>query len=130
MKVTRFATMLAVVMAFLMAVGLQPASATVAVDEAEYAWSDGETGETGKGVATPAGDVSAQPPAQAASLRCWNPSISGRTFTVSCSGQAYRVFVDCSNRHRYVTPVLSGAKRVRLTCPAGTRALRGGAYGR
>ncbi len=97
---------------------------------ADYASKDLKTGATRTGKASPAGRFGQSLPPARASLRCWSPYLSGRVFAISCSGSAYRVFVDCSNRVRYVTPVLSGSKRVTLVCPAGTRALRGGAYGR
>lgn len=97
---------------------------------AHYAAKDTRTGRTKHGHAAREGRAGKSAPAKAASLRCWNPYLSGRTFAVSCSGRAYRVFVDCSNRVRYVTPALSGSKRVTMTCPGGTRAVRGGAYGR
>ncbi|WP_229375203.1 hypothetical protein [Streptomyces spirodelae] len=97
---------------------------------ADYKSKDLKNGRTKTGKATPAGKAGqARPPARA-SLRCWSPYLRGRVFAVSCSGSAFRVFVDCSNRVRYVTPVLSGSKRVTLVCPSGTRALRGGAFGR
>lgn len=69
-------------------------------------------------------------PRKQASLRCWNPSIRGRSFSVTCSGRAFRVFVNCSNGVRYHSPVYSGTHRVTGTCPAGSRATGGGAYGR
>ncbi|MEU7313160.1 hypothetical protein [Streptomyces sp. NPDC007083] len=97
---------------------------------ADYASKDLKTGGIRTGKASPAGRFGQALPPARASLRCWRPYLSGRVFAISCSGSAYRVFVDCSNRVRYVTPVLSGSKRVTLVCPAGTRALRGGAYGR
>ncbi|MGI5352576.1 hypothetical protein ACQEU8_30975 [Streptomyces sp. CA-250714] len=104
-------------------------AATVAAN-ADYSSKDLKTGHKQNGKASPAGRAGeAQPPAQS-TLRCWNPRLSGRVFAVSCSGRAYRVFVDCSNRVRYITPVLSGSKRVTMICPTGTRALRGGAFGR
>ncbi len=70
------------------------------------------------------------PPAASASLRCWNPSLSGRSFAVSCSGSRYYVYTDCTNDRRYVVGPLAGAKRVRITCPLGSQAMDGGAWGR
>lgn len=99
--------------------------------DAGYIQKDLRTGAVRGGVAFDApGGSSMRPPARSASLRCWDGRISGRTFAVSCSGRHWRVFVDCSNRHRYITPALSGAKRVSMYCPVGTRAVRGGAFGR
>lgn len=98
--------------------------------DASYIQKDLRTGAVRGGVALDSpGGSSVTPPARSASLRCWDGRISGRTVTLSCSGRYWRVFVDCSNRHRYVTPALTGAKRVTMYCPAGTRAVRGGAFG-
>ncbi|MGP3975417.1 hypothetical protein ACTWQF_15680 [Streptomyces sp. 8N114] len=97
---------------------------------ADYSAKDLKSGGKQSGKASPAGEAGEEEPPARSSLRCWSPYLSGRVFAVSCSGRAFRVFVDCSNRVRYVTPVLSGSKRVTLVCPAGTRALRGGAFGR
>ncbi|RAJ71690.1 hypothetical protein K378_00510 [Streptomyces sp. Amel2xB2] len=99
--------------------------------DAGYTQTDLRTGtmRAGAAFALPGGS-SVSPPAAAASLRCWDPYLAGRTFAVSCSGTAWRVFVDCTNNTRYVTPVLSGAKRVAASCPLGTSAVRGGAFGR
>ncbi|WP_314171781.1 hypothetical protein [Streptomyces winkii] len=99
--------------------------------DASYTQSDLRTGavRTGTAYASPGGDA-VDPPYSASSLRCWNPYISGRTFAVSCSGTYWRVFTDCTDDNRYVTPALYGTKRVAVHCPAGTRAVRGGAYGR
>ncbi|WP_346777049.1 hypothetical protein [Streptomyces sp. HNM0575] len=96
-----------------------------------YTQTDLRTGARSSGIAfqSPGGSY-VDPPVSAASLRCWGAYISGRTFGISCSGTYWRAFADCSNRVRYVTPALSGSKRVAIHCPAGTRAVRGGAYGR
>jgi hypothetical protein len=98
--------------------------------DASYTQTDLRTGAVRSGTAfeSPGGTL-VDPPA-AASLRCWNPYLSGRTFAVSCSGTHWRVFTDCTDNRRYVTPALYGSKRVAVYCPAGTRAVRGGAYGR
>ncbi|MDJ1135278.1 hypothetical protein [Streptomyces iconiensis] len=106
------------------------ASTTSVVANADYSIVDSKSKRKTSGTASKAGRTTQAVPPKRASLRCWNPSLRGRYFSVSCSGRAYRVFVDCSNRVRYITPVLSGSKRVTMRCPAGTRALRGGAYGR
>jgi hypothetical protein len=98
--------------------------------DAGYTQTDLHSGVTSSGIAAEMlGGTSVSPPYGAASLRCWNPALSGRLFALSCSGNSWRVFVDCSNRVRYVTPALTGAKRVAMYCPAGTRAVRGGAFG-
>jgi hypothetical protein len=69
-------------------------------------------------------------PAKAASLSCYNASLSGRNFAVTCSGSYFYVYADCSNGYRYTYGPLAGTYRVVITCPAGTRATAGGAYGR
>lgn len=97
---------------------------------ADYSTVDTKTHRKTRGTASKAGRSGQATPPKRGSLRCWNAQRSGRFFAISCSGRAYRVFVDCSNRVRYVTPVLSGSKRVTMGCPAGTRALGGGAFGR
>jgi hypothetical protein len=99
--------------------------------DATYTQTDLRTGAVRGGAAfeTPGG-TAVHPPAAGAALRCWDPYLYGRTFAVSCSGTYWRVFADCSNNRRYITPAFTGAKRVAVYCPAGTRAVRGGAFGR
>lgn len=99
--------------------------------DATYTQSDLRTGVMRSGTAfeLPGGASAVEPPA-ARSLRCWNAYISGRTFAVSCSGTYWRAYADCSDSRRYVTPALTGAKRVTIHCPSGTVAMSGGAYGR
>ena len=62
-------------------------------------------------------------------LRCWDAVFSGRVFAVSCSGDRFFVYAVCSNNQQLTVGPLSGSKRVTITCPVGTRAVRGGAYG-
>ncbi|OEU85375.1 hypothetical protein DB35_15300 [Streptomyces abyssalis] len=99
--------------------------------DASYTQTDLRTGtwRTGTAVESPGGSLM-DPPASARSLRCWNADISGRAFAISCSGSRWRAFADCTDDSRYITPALRGAKRVTIYCPAGTRAVRGGAFGR
>jgi len=99
-------------------------------DEATYTQTSLSSGAvtTGTAVESPGGRY-ASPPVGAASLRCWDAYISGRTFAVSCSGARWYVYTDCSNNNRYTVGALRGSKRVAIHCPAGTRAVRGGAYG-
>ncbi len=99
-------------------------------DHADYTSKDPRTGRVDRGRAEAAGRAGQGAPPARSTLRCHSPQLSGRVFAVTCSGQAYRVFVDCSNRVRYVTPVLSGTRRVAVVCPAGTTAIGGGAFGR
>ncbi|MBO8194488.1 hypothetical protein ITI46_22905 [Streptomyces oryzae] len=112
------------------AAAASPTAATTVVADADYSSKDLKNGRKQSGKASPSGKAGDSRPPARSSLRCWNPYLSGRVFAISCSGRAFRVFVDCSNRIRYVTPVLSGSKRVAIACPAGTRAVRGGAFGR
>ena len=99
-------------------------------DEAVYTQTNLRTGsmQTGTALESPGG-TAVSPPASRMSLRCWDAYLSGRVFAVSCSGVRWYVYTDCTNNRRYVVGALSGAKRVAVTCPAGTRAVRGGAYG-
>lgn len=69
-------------------------------------------------------------PASARTLRCSNSRVSYRTVSTTCSGYRWRAYADCSDGNRYLTPVLRGAKRVSIVCPAGSRAVEGGAFGR
>lgn len=99
-------------------------------DDATYTQTDLRSGISRAGMASEAlGGQAVDPPRKSAALRCWNPYLSGRTFAVSCSGSRWYVYTDCSNDRRYTVGPLAGAKRVAITCPAGTRAERGGAYG-
>ncbi|KAF9954931.1 hypothetical protein BGZ72_004159 [Mortierella alpina] len=68
-------------------------------------------------------------PKQQASLECWDASISGRQFSITCSGSRWYVWADCSNGYRYQAGPLSGTYRATITCAWGYRALRGGAFG-
>ncbi|MFC4492778.1 hypothetical protein ACFPA8_01335 [Streptomyces ovatisporus] len=97
---------------------------------AAYSQTNLHTGTVEQGIPRRSfGGAEMMPPAAAASLRCWNPALSGRSFAVSCSGSRYYVYTDCTNDRRYIVGPLSGAKRVRITCPAGSQAMDGGAYG-
>jgi hypothetical protein len=99
-------------------------------DEARYVQTNLSTGSVHSGTALEsAGGTAVSPPVGEASLRCWNPYLGGRAFAVSCSGVRYHVYTDCSNNRRYTVGPLSGSKRVAIYCPAGSRAVRGGAYG-
>ncbi|MFF3754523.1 hypothetical protein ACFYYH_29435 [Streptomyces sp. NPDC002018] len=96
---------------------------------AGYSAADLATGRTTSGTAAAVSGHGREVPPQEVSLGCWDPYFSGSTFALSCSGNRYYVYVDCSNGYRYVVGPLAGAKRVTLTCPGGYRALRGGGYG-
>ncbi|KAF9953200.1 hypothetical protein BGZ70_000337 [Mortierella alpina] len=64
-----------------------------------------------------------------ASLECWDAYISGRQFSITCSGSRWYEWTDCSNGYRYQAGPVSGTYRGTITCPYGYRALRGGAFG-
>lgn len=60
--------------------------------------------------------------------RCWNGRKSGRDFYMTCSGNGYKVYVDCTNGRWYFHTVYSGTWNHRLTCPVGTSAVWGGSW--
>lgn len=61
---------------------------------------------------------------------CWNGWTSGRNFYMTCSGNGYRVYVDCSNGYRYTFGTYYyGTWNHTLTCPSGTYAIWGGSIG-
>ncbi|WP_030542072.1 hypothetical protein [Streptomyces albus] len=65
-----------------------------------------------------------------ADANCWNGSTSGRNFYMTCSGNGYRVYVDCSNGVRYIfSTYYYGSWNHTLTCPSGTSAIWGGSIG-
>ncbi|WP_370420151.1 hypothetical protein AB8O64_18990 [Streptomyces sp. QH1-20] len=81
------------------------------------------------GAVPPSGGGGTAPPASTESLRCWDAYLSGSTFAISCSGNNFYVWADCSNGYRYTVGPFAGSYRVTITCPGGSRALQGGAYG-
>ncbi|WP_418959876.1 hypothetical protein [Streptomyces tritici] len=69
------------------------------------------------------GEISAQ-------ANCWNGRTSGRYFYMTCSGNGYRVYVDCSNGYRYTFGTYYyGTWNHTLSCPYGTNAIWGGSIG-
>ncbi|GHH45821.1 hypothetical protein [Streptomyces candidus] len=81
------------------------------------------------GAVPSASGAGGEAPSSADSLRCWDASLSGSTFAISCSGNNFYTWVDCSNGSRYTGGPFSGSYRSVLACPGGSRALEGGAYG-
>ncbi|CAM5369136.1 hypothetical protein [Streptomyces abikoensis] len=75
------------------------------------------------------GATNSQLPPQAESLQCRDAYLSGPTFAITCSGNRFYVWADCSNGYRYTVGPFNGTYRVTITCPSGSRALQGGAYG-
>jgi len=69
------------------------------------------------------------PPVGRQDLSCWDSSIDGRVFSISCTGVQWYAWADCSNGYRYTAGPVSGTYRVAITCPVGSDALRGDAYG-
>jgi hypothetical protein len=83
-------------------------------------------GESAAGAAVK-GDVKS---AKGILANCYNGRVSGRNFYMTCSGNGYKVYVDCSDGYRYTFPtVYYGTWNHTLTCPVGTYALWGGSIG-
>ncbi|KAG0197105.1 hypothetical protein BGX28_009378 [Mortierella sp. GBA30] len=61
-------------------------------------------------------------------LDCWDESTSGADYSITCSGDSWRVWTDCSNRYRYTAGPLSGSFRAKVHCPAGATVVQGGAF--
>ncbi|KAI8353442.1 hypothetical protein B0O80DRAFT_487568 [Mortierella sp. GBAus27b] len=83
---------------------------------------------------THSGEAAIQPkgkeePAAAASLRCWNSKFNGRSYSITCSGSRWWIWATCSNGYLYEGGPLSGTYTATITCPVGSTATRGGAYG-
>ncbi|MFF5263439.1 hypothetical protein ACFY4C_31295 [Actinomadura viridis] len=62
-------------------------------------------------------------------VSCWDGWRNGRTFHEICDGSAYRPYIDCTNGYRYIFGIYSGRNEFWMTCPAGSNAIWGGAYG-
>ncbi|KAI8353444.1 hypothetical protein B0O80DRAFT_426851 [Mortierella sp. GBAus27b] len=82
---------------------------------------------------THSGEAAIQPkgteePAAAASLRCWNWSLNGRSYSITCNGSHWWIWATCSNGYLYKGGPFSGTYSVRITCPVGSSVTRGGAY--
>ncbi|MEU2513702.1 hypothetical protein [Streptomyces syringium] len=60
--------------------------------------------------------------------RCWNGRVSGRDFYMTCSGNGYKVYVDCTNGRYKFNTLFYGTWNHRLTCPVGTSAVWGGSW--
>ncbi|MYZ36346.1 MULTISPECIES: hypothetical protein [unclassified Streptomyces] len=132
MKILRSLGVLLAGAVLALGIGGGPVAVAYAADApggAGYSAADLATGRTTSGTVAGSAGHEREVPPQEASLSCWDPYFSGSTFAVSCSGNRYYVYVDCSNGYRYVVGPLAGAKRVTITCPGGYRALRGGGYG-
>lgn len=98
-------------------------------EDATYTQTDLRTGATSSGTTARSAsgyyaDSSTRSP------HCWNEDVSRRAYTTSCSGVRWRAYVQCTNGRHYITPAVRGADRVTVYCPPGTRALRGGSFGR
>ncbi|RDG39589.1 hypothetical protein [Streptomyces corynorhini] len=114
---------------------LAPA-ASAAPTDGQVASSRAEQGQTvkaevaGKSLGKAAGSAAVSKGANAIQASCWNGSASGRNFYMTCSGNGYRVYVDCSNGLRYTFGTYYyGTWNHTLTCPAGTSAVWGGSIG-
>ncbi|KAF9945357.1 hypothetical protein BGZ65_010844 [Modicella reniformis] len=62
-------------------------------------------------------------------INCRKFVVSGRSYTISCSGTEWYVWTDCSNGGHYIAGTFSETQRVEMVCPIGTTALKGGAFG-
>ncbi|KAI8353439.1 hypothetical protein B0O80DRAFT_498867 [Mortierella sp. GBAus27b] len=62
-------------------------------------------------------------------LRCWNARFNGRSFSITCSGSRWYFWTDCTNGYLYIGGPLHGTFIATITCPAGSIASKGGAYG-
>ncbi|KAF9416020.1 hypothetical protein BGZ76_004723, partial [Entomortierella beljakovae] len=62
-------------------------------------------------------------------IDCYDAKISGPQYSLTCNAREWYEWVDCSDGSRYTTPKLSGRFRAVISCPSGTNAIRGGAYG-
>ncbi len=92
---------------------------------------DGRT-DTGSAVVTPPAATDNGQRASSASERglgrCWNGRVSGRDFFMTCSGNGYKVYVDCTNGRYKFNTLFYGTWNHRLTCPVGTSAVWGGSW--
>lgn len=112
------------------AVGSAPAAnAALVPAEASYTWLDLITGRGYSGTTARLSGTEAEVPPRGASLDCRDPRLSGSGYALSCSGEDFYVFVDCSNGDRYAYGRGAGEYRIIFTCPSGATALRGGAFG-
>ncbi|GAA2626322.1 hypothetical protein GCM10010411_74010 [Actinomadura fulvescens] len=108
-----------------------PATTSHAPHDASYAAENltdrSEAPRTG--AVPPSGGSGGVTPPSTDSLRCWDAYLSGSTFAISCSGNNFYIWTDCSNGYRYTVGPFSGSYRITITCPGGSRPLQGGAYG-
>ncbi|WP_410665155.1 hypothetical protein [Amycolatopsis sp. lyj-84] len=109
------------------AVGTAPPADAAA--KASYTWLDLVTGRGYSGTTGRLSGNEAEVPPRSPSLDCRDPYLSGSGYALSCWGDDFHVFVDCSDGDRYAYGRGAGEYRIIFTCPSGATALRGGAYG-
>ncbi|KAF9364471.1 hypothetical protein BGX34_001400 [Mortierella sp. NVP85] len=85
--------------------------------------------QLGSGTAKLDGTRQRPKPVMGKGLQCWDAYRSGSIFAITCGGSRWYEFVDCSNGYRYTIGPFAGVLRGTLTCPGGSLALQGGAYG-
>ncbi|MFI6519849.1 hypothetical protein ACIBF1_30115 [Spirillospora sp. NPDC050679] len=70
----------------------------------------------------------ASPSGERGLARCWNGRASGRDFYMTCSGNGFKVYLDCTSGRYKFAAVFYGTWNHRLTCPVGTSAIWGGSW--
>ncbi|GAA0442464.1 hypothetical protein ACFQ2B_35380 [Streptomyces stramineus] len=114
--------------------GLESPAAAAGPDDAVSQSTSQDDGRTDTGSATAAPMAPADNAEQASSsserglARCWNGRVSGRDFYMTCSGNGYKVYLDCTNGRYKFNTVFYGTWNHRLTCPVGTSAVWGGSW--
>jgi len=115
--------------------GLAPAAQAASGSTAQTAVS--KAGDRGVTTAKAAGNTSGVAALKGGSkadlaikANCYNGYVSGASFYMTCTGNGYRVYVDCSNAVRYIfSTYYYGTWNHILTCPSGTYAIWGGSIG-
>ncbi|MFD5101660.1 hypothetical protein [Streptomyces albidochromogenes] len=117
-------------------VGIAPAASAASTGDGQaVSTSQSSKGQVKSGVGTKSlskagGAAAASEGDVSINANCWNGSRSGRNFYMTCSGNGYRVYVDCSNGYRYTFGTYYyGTWNHTLTCPVGTNAVWGGSIG-
>ncbi|KAG0245100.1 hypothetical protein B0O80DRAFT_452075 [Mortierella sp. GBAus27b] len=71
-----------------------------------------------------------KPPSASPNLKCTNPQRKGRSYSITCSGTRWYIWTDCTNGYLYEGGPIDGTFRATITCPAGSTASSGGAFGK
>jgi hypothetical protein len=117
-------------------VGLAPAASAASTGNGQaVSVAQNAQGQTKTEVASKSLDKSTGVKAAAkgdvnAMASCWNGYTSGQYMYMTCSGNGYRVYIDCSNGYRYIFPTYYyGTFNHTMWCPSGTYAIWGGSIG-